>query len=364
MGFVHNFGDNKIELNLGGRQHHYLRQFERFVTRLIEAGADLAFICDGQLQPNRNEVWCQRRNVEFNEALDAITSPNENVLARSFLKRRFGCKTIVKSLLKLIEDKRYGKVIVSTSIDCDLAIAKYAAECSALAVIASDSDFLIFDGEFQWWHSNSMDMKRMLVNSFDRKKLLALFDVTREQMKYLATIAGNDYTSHLIRKKPDFNSIAHFCRSLCEPRKQVYAKIVKFLQIDKRMNWDKAIECVTKSVESYDLDVKVNEAESTRMDEYCKTNVLMFAFKNQQVFQYELNFVDFKAHNQSNQNNNIAYPLVYSLLDVFRKLAGIMLKNANHRNATLKIVTKYAFDEGFTLKLHTPIYPRGEKENN
>lgn len=136
MGFVHNFGDNKIELNLGGRQHHYMCTFERFVLRLIEAGADLAFFCDGQLQSSRNDVWCQRRNVEFDDAINAIESPTGNVVARSFLKRRFGCKTIVKSLLKLIEDKCYGKVIVSTRIDCDLAIAKYATECSALAVIA------------------------------------------------------------------------------------------------------------------------------------------------------------------------------------------------------------------------------------
>lgn len=363
MGFVHNFGDNKIELNLGGRQHHYIRIFEQFVTGLIEAGADLTFFCDGQLQSNRNDVWCQRRNVEFYDAINAIESTNGNVVARSFLKRRFGCKTIVKSLLKLIEDECYGKVIVSTRIDCDLAIANYAVECAALAVIASDSDFLIFDGAFQWWHSNSMDMNCMVVNCFDRNKVMEVLNVSREQMKYFATIAGNDHTNHLLKKPYNFNAIADFCRSLCKSRKYIYEDIVKFMQIDKRTDLNRAIECVRNSIESYDSNVSViKQQQSTRMDKYCATNVLMYAFWNQQAFQYEVNFVDFKDRSQWNQNTNSCYPFVYTLIDVFRKLAGIMLKNTAHRNATLKIVTKYSFDEGYTLKLHTPIYPRGNSD--
>lgn len=363
MGFVHNFGTSKIELNLGGRQHQYLRTFERFVTRLNEAGTDLAFFCDGNLQSSRNDVWCERRNAEFEDSINAIDSTNENVVARKFLKRRFGCKTIVKSLLKLIEDKCFGKVIVSTHIDCDLAIAKYALDYAALAVIASDSDFLIFEGPFQWWHSNSMDMNRMVVHRFDRIKLLELFNLSREQMKYLATMAGNDHTNHWVRKRIDFNKIADYCRSLCNPRRQIYADLVKFMQLDRLMNWNEAIECVQTSIESYDLDAAANDQQQklTKMDTYCATNVLMFAFWNQKVFQYEVNFIDFEDHNQLNLNdNNNSYPFVFRLFDTFRKLAGIMLKNTEHRLAILKIVTKYSFDEKYTLKLHTPIYPRGK----
>lgn len=363
MGFVHNFGANKIELNLGGRQHQYLQQFERFVTRLIEAGANLAFFSDGHLQESRNHVWCQRRNVEFTDALDCIASnesTNGKVVARAFLKRRFGCKTIVKSLFKLIQDKNYGQLIVSTHIDCDLAIAKYACESSALAVIASDSDFLIFDGSFQWWHSNSMDMANMTVNCFDRTKLLTLLNLSRTQMTYLATIAGNDQTSDLVRKPSDFIAIADFCRSLeRQPCKQIYADIVRFMQIDQRMDRNKAIDCVTKSIESYDLaNVNAAQQPTTAIDEYCATNVMMFAFKNQKVFQYDMNFLDFKARNQL---DNDYYPIAFTVLDVFRKLAGIMLKNVDHRMATLKIVTKYSLDEEYALKLHTPIYPHGRK---
>lgn len=366
MGFVHVFG-NKVELNLGGRQHQYMRAFERFVLELTGAGASLAFVCDGQLLADKNDEWCRRRNDDHLSTIDALTSTTadgEKVNVQAFLKRRFGCKTIVKSLLKLIDDNRYGQVVISTRCDCDLAIANYAKKFPTLAVIASDSDFLIFDGDFQWWHSDSMDMNRMVVSRFERTKLMNLLNLTREQMKYLAAIAGNDFTKSLVRRSHNFKEIAEFCETLHEPRERILNDIVRFMQIDQRMDTEKAIDCVASSIKSYDIDpTDSTSIEMDKMSEYCLTNVMMYAFWHQEIFQYEMNFVDFKACSQSKgkNNNNDAHSFVDILLEVFRKLAGIMLKNTDHRNATLKIVTKYSADDGYAMKLHTPIYPRGKR---
>lgn len=368
MGFVHVFGNNKLELNLGGRQHQYIRTFEGFVCQLIDAGASLAFICDGQLQSDRNDEWCRRRNTEYQNTIDAMTNDdgNGNVNAQSFSRVRQGCKTIAKSLQKLIEDKRYGKVIISTQMDCDLAIAKYASECSTLAIIASDSDFLIFDGDFQWWHTYSLRLDVMQANRFECNKLLKVLNLTREQVKYLATIAGNDYTKHLVWKSPNFYEIADFCRSLCQPRKEILKDIVKFMRIDRRMDLDEAIDCVAKSIKSYDIDgVDWKSIDMSMMEKYCSTNVLMYAFSKQQIFQYELNFVNFDGCNQlkgsnNNNNNNNVYSFVDVLVEVFRKLGGIILRNTDYRNATLKIVTKYDINDDYSLRFHTPIYPKGE----
>lgn len=124
MGFVHNFGDTAVELILGGRQHIYLRNFEEFLLELRKCDVKLAFFCDGQLQAEKNDVWCQRRDADFQAALRVIDEHSHPDAPR----KRFGCKTIAKSLLKLVEDKSYGKVVISTEVDCDKAIAKYAME--------------------------------------------------------------------------------------------------------------------------------------------------------------------------------------------------------------------------------------------
>lgn len=319
MGFVHNFGHTAIELNLGGRQHIYMRHFERFVQKLIEAGASLAFFCDGQLQAEKSDEWCRRRDAEFLASFNMIS--NQNINDAQF-KRRFGCKGIVKSLLKLIEDKQYGKIVISTHVDCDAAIAKYAAETDALAVVANDSDFLIYEGNFHWWDADSVRMNRMQAKCFDRKKLLKILNLTHEQMKYFATICGNDHTRHLITRRGDFLQIAKFCQELRSPYPEMICRnIVNYMQKETNQN---AINSVVTSIKSYDINFDVPRQVSTRMDKYCASNVLLYAFWTGKIFQYEANFLDFSQRSEDNGKNNNVYSLLDTLLEVFRKLGGIL----------------------------------------
>lgn len=353
MGFIHIFGDCD-ELSLGGRHHIYLRIFEDFICKLIRAGASLTFFCDGQLQSERNNVWCDRRDAEFRSSFKMISNTDDEIEAN---KRRFGCKTIVKSLLKLIEDKNYGEIIISTHVDCDAAIAKYASKNHVLAVIASDSDFLIFEGHFQWWEVGSLRMKQMQVKCFDRKQFMKMLNLTYEQMKYFATIGGNDYTKHLVKKRRDFSEIAEFCRSLrSHDVDYVCCKIVKYMitGISQR-----AIDCVIKSIKSYDINFDEPIQEINRLERYFSSNVLSYAFYKGKVFQYEVNFLDFKQRNQTIRNNNNNYSMFDTLLLIFRRLAGILLKSTASKSSVVKIVTKYALHESYTLKEHTPIFPSG-----
>lgn len=294
MGFVHNFHGSGIDFKLGGRQHNYMQQFHRFLTELKNAGATMIFFWDGQLQPNRCVEWCQRREKEFNT------------------NSQSGCKTISKSIQKLIEDDEFGRVIISTQVDCDAAIAKYAVENRALAVIASDSDFLIFDGDFQLWHSNSIRMESMEANQFHHQNLRQLFRLTNVQMKYLATIAGNDYTKLLVKEKQiDFFKIADFCRSIRsnETEQSIHQKIKNFMGL----RYDTTT--IKTSIQSYDINF-ADEPPTDRMSKYFSSNVFI---KHRQIFQYEINFLDFQLRN----HNNLTY--LDTILVMFRKLGGILL---------------------------------------
>lgn len=351
MGFIHNFGNTITELNLGGRQHIYLQKFEQFLIRLRTAGAALAFFCDGQLQSNKNDEWCRRRDFEFKSTQALISDESRPGQAN----RRFGCKAFVKSLLKLVEDKHYGKVKISTQVDCDAAIAQYAVENNALAVVANDSDFLIFEGNFQWWEADSMDMEKMKAKCFQRQKLRQMLSLTNEQMKYFATIAGNDHTKQIVRKHCDFIEVAEFCRSInskqCDDL--IHSEIRKFMRIGQDN-----MKFIASSIRSYDINFTV-ENTCSQMDVYCSSNVLLYSFRNQAVFQYEVNFLDFDPRN----NNNVPMFLDV-LLKVFRKLGGILLKGTSHRNPMLKVVSKYSHLEKYMLKEHQPIYPQGKKINS
>lgn len=249
MGFIRNFGMDNIESCLGGRFHRYLQELKQFLKRLKKSGATLVFICDGQLQSEKYKEWCNRRNQDFKQSMKIL---NKNKIIRP----PGGCKAIVKSFLKLIEENKYGEIIVSTDVDCDSAIAQYAYRNNAMAIIASDTDYLIYAGSFQFWYSGSLDRRQMRINRFDREKLRALLRLNFDQMKILAAIAGNDYTKHIVmkcRRNCNFIDKAEFCRQL-DLSENSYRKIATRIK-EREQITDKDIKLIEQA---YDMILILN----------------------------------------------------------------------------------------------------------
>lgn len=227
-----------------------------------------------------------------------------------------------------------------------------------MAIVASDSDFLIFEGDFEWWDANSIDMHHMTAKRFERKQLRQMLALSNEQLKYLATIAGNDYTKHAKLYRCDFKQVAKFCQSIDanQSEESIHRKIENYLQNNRAFKID--LCSIAKSIKSYDVNFDMEESIDP-IDDYVKKNVLAFAFSKGKVFQYEANFLDFEERNTECQNNNIQL-FLHSLLEVFCKLGGILLNQNSQDNPLLKIVTKYSLNENYKLREHAPIYPTSE----
>lgn len=229
-------------------------------------------------------------------------------------------------------------------------------------MVANDSDFLIFEGDFQWWDANSIQMYRMTAKCFEKQKLRQMLSLTNDQMKYLATIAGNDHTKHMTMKPCDFIKVSNFCRSIDSKQSKllIYREIEKYMLNERSVKID--MDAINQSIKSYDLNFEI-EKSHTAIDDYCSANVLMYAFWNQAVFQYEVNFLDFKQRNKDVSNNEFQL-FLDTLLEVFCKLGGILLNQATHltMKPSLKIVTKYSLYENYMLREHTPIYPKGKSK--
>lgn len=360
MGFVHIFGKTSAELNLGGRYNIYLKQFDTFLSGLKNAGATLLFCCDGQLQTVKVDEWCSRRNTDYRDSM--------KLLDGNYTTRRFGCKSIMKDLMKLIKDKEFGEIVISTDRDCDTIAANYAISQNALAIVASDSDYLIFGGSFRLWQVSSLKLDTFEVDSFDRCALRNHFNLSNDQMKALSTIAGNDYSKTILSTQPwkwskntDFMVIANFCRTIKgEFNDDAFKKIAKFMN----KNFDKCeasltnyVNCIEESINFYDVNFELPTTpniNADKMKEYYIENVLMYALFTQKIFQYDMNFVDLKHRSV---NNNSEY-FVDALLNVFRKLGGILLmERKGDTDILLKICTKYTHHNGYELKEHLPIYP-------
>lgn len=196
--FLNIFGKTRTEIHLGGRHHIYLHELKQFFNQLRKCGATLVFFRKVVIRPNKNEHWCRMRNAEFQNDYQIIKPTSGSQCTGS--KRSYECKWFSKIAFKIIEDHDYGTIIKSMQDDCEAAIAKYAALNNAMAVVAFDSDYLIFEGNSQWWDIDSIRMEQMRAYCFERTKLRQdVFRLTDEQMKYLAIIGGNNHMKDILR---------------------------------------------------------------------------------------------------------------------------------------------------------------------
>jgi hypothetical protein len=73
-----------------------------------------------------------------------------------------------------------------------LETAAFATKNNALAVIADDSDYLIYKGNWRYWSARQLDLNDLSTMEYDRRALWDCLNLSEDQMKIFATIAGND----------------------------------------------------------------------------------------------------------------------------------------------------------------------------
>lgn len=360
MGFIHCFSQTNDEAVLGGRHNIYLELATKFFRTLTECGAKLVFFCDGQLQQNRIDVWCDRKDRDYNSVLTTLSNIDAGRYRCSDKYGHSGSKYFVNSLLEIA--KLYGTVIVATERDCDSIAAQYATMHSALAIVASDSDFLIFEGNWQHWHVDSMDLLRCTVKRFNRNALIEQLELTRDQMKVFATIVGNDYTSSMrtsIIPNESFQKIANFCRTLT-PTQDKYREIAEYI-LDGREVRSDSIEIIKNSIESYGIDFEL-ATDTDKLELYVRENVLMHAILNNGIFQYHVSYVDFSHTN--NMNNNNRENVLEEIFNTMRRLAGVLLYDKKTDRNYFKLLTKHSHETKYELTREMPDFPTSNPFND
>lgn len=286
------------------------------------------------MQPDRVELWCDRRTREYVEALATLIEIDSKQYRCSDKNRGRGCYYFANGLLEIA--KQFGTVIYATEHDCDSTAAQYAREHNALAIITTDSDFLFHDGDWQHWDMKSMHMENLTVGRFNRNALMDKWGVTREQLKAFATIAGNDYTKNVFWRDPSvprhFESIAKFCQSLNTTRNDAfYWDITKYMC--RRKPLPKWINTVKSSIESYSSNFPLAPNMSA-FEAYVGQNVLMSSILKNKIFQYKANYIFFT--NRGDDNSNIADKIFRTL----RRLSGVLLYHKQHERKTFQLLTK------------------------
>lgn len=344
MGLVRKFGETQDECILGGRHKKYQQKATEFFQKLKSLGFLLVFVCDGSLQPERVKSWCDRRAREYKEVRATLSKINSRRYRCSNKNNGEGCYYFANGLLEIA--KQFGTVIHATEHDCDSTAAQYATNNNALAIITNDSDFLFHDGDWQHWHMKSMDMENLTVGRFNRNALIDQWQVTREQLKAFATIAGNDYTKKLPWRvhgdSRQFESIANFCRYLNTTRNDAfYWNITKYM-CGRRKPLPEWIDTVKLGIESYSIDFQLP------LEACVGQNMLMTSILENKIFQYTTNYL-FYGDDNSNVADNI--------FETLRRLSGVLLYHRQRERKTFQLLTKRSREAIYRLESENSEFP-------
>lgn len=195
MGLVNVLLDDKFEMLCGGRHQIYRQIFEDFLGRL-SAVADLVFFEDGPLPLEKLGTWLGRQRDRYDRTAKIMDMIDDNVPLSEICKlhesRELPRITTFVDMMEIVA-MRFGKLIWTVTKECDAELARYANNnSSVLAVLAEDSDFLIFAGKWQYWSLLNLDKATMETCEYSREALRNYLEVNDQQLSIIATLAGND----------------------------------------------------------------------------------------------------------------------------------------------------------------------------
>lgn len=179
----------------GMRSDVYFRRVRGFFQRLVDAGAKFVFFTDGPVQNDKQPTWMKRQNTKYEDHLAVIDKLEKHVPLSDLVKQPIPTTTMVASLIRAIA-KEFGPVNTSIHNECDLELAAYATETNAFAIMADDSDFLIYPGQWRYWSIKHIDHDRLTTIAYNRAGLRAHLGLSPEQLLLFANLAGNDIVQY------------------------------------------------------------------------------------------------------------------------------------------------------------------------
>ncbi|XP_053690969.1 uncharacterized protein LOC128739501 [Sabethes cyaneus] len=181
----------------GGRYEAVYRQLDRFFHDLTELGVELVFFSHGPVQKLQFDTWERKQLQKYNDSIDIINAIDTEVLNLNTLVDRYRDKIPNNTRYSAQEiAKKHGTYKLAIEIDCDQDLTAYATSHRAMAIITSDTDFLIFDGSWRIWVSSSLDMENLTIFEYSRTNLLQYLKLSAHQLPLLATLSGNDIVNY------------------------------------------------------------------------------------------------------------------------------------------------------------------------
>lgn len=192
----------------GGRSNLVRKEFEEFLRRLNEAGAELIFVFKKTLV-SYEDKWKEKKNKEYEDSQAFIAQLEEISNYRSlccFYKMRFNSATTYgsdSSSILFHSALKFGTFHGSDFFlkNAGAAHTKLATELGVFAVIGLDTDYLFYDGSFKLWFPVKAEtilkdsVVKFDIQKFIKQPILDHFEMDDEKFRLLAVLSGKFFGS-------------------------------------------------------------------------------------------------------------------------------------------------------------------------
>ncbi|KAG5684499.1 hypothetical protein PVAND_013729 [Polypedilum vanderplanki] len=366
MGLVSLVLENPIFSLCGGRHNIYMVYYDNLMHNL-SLYCELVFFLDGPVQMQKFDTWVNRQNDRYKNCIQIIDFIYERNLTLNEIVNcvRPASLTTHLSVIKHIA-KKYGQIYTTVTKECDAEIARYAClNPRVIAVLADDSDFLIFTGNWKYLSIKQLDHNTLITKEYNRRALREHLQLNDLELVILSTLGGNDLIKFEEVEKLHMKLVGK--RNLCQFRFPALAQMIKN-DLPKR-HWDLIItiariifqnthssilQRIHESLDMFNLNFAVKEPMDPLL-KFCRDNHYDFFYSilNKMKKNFTLLYYDLRIKE---------LPNLYKITTLlFRKQIGIILKNdVNAKGMKYPIGAKTSHYNSYDTYFVEPIFPPKE----
>lgn len=358
MGLVNNISSNKYDSLCGGRHALYAEKIHKLFNNLKNAGAELVFFTDGPIRVEKYPKWIQRLNNRY-EISNRITEDVDNQVELSLIVSKNAFKIPrVTSIYDLIEDvaRQHGEFTMASYAECDTEIAEYASNNPAvLAVLAEDSDFLIFPGNWRYFSLRHLRVNTLTTNEYNRVALRQQLKLNDKELACLSTIVGNDFSEIATNLKPVDQTFIKI------------AECIKYANVSMLNNKDllEQILIMQNTISTSATKLKIEKSLALYNTNFKKTDLSIEKPFIHKCLQHKMRFV-YNVLSGLPVNFTLSYydlskePISFYdlVIPLFKRKIGILYNYQCHTKIKYFVYSKLSHSQSYELLEVDPIFPK------
>lgn len=369
MNLVVMFCRNKIDYLCGSRHNIILKEIDLMLSNLSSV-AELIFFEDGPIDnDDKLELKNLRQNDRYTDMIKILERIYEGTPIRQISNNSKELPRVSYMVDTVHEKaKQYGQIIVTITKECDAELASYATNHSnVLAILANDSDFLIFPGQWRYFSVKELSIDSLKTMEYNRVALRNHLQLNNEELATLSTLGGNDWIPY-DKLRPFHKQFGHDAGNKFPGIADYIKKNLKFdshrtirsigdILRDTQPN---TLQLIEKSLKQYTTTFAPEAHHTIKTDEL--SQLLDFCIENYIKFVYQV-LIDFPRRINIDffDMRRTDFPRYHAiLLDLSLRLIGVIVKNkkkvcfGTYRH---KIIYKQSHGHSYEMVFEEPIYP-------